>query len=268
MTDVLSGLNHDSLDSVSTAESAPRAPKESPASPTIHKCHYCDDTFEGVSGPVRRGYHEKQKHHDDWAKAKAGTATKKRPAKKTTATKKASPRPAVGVPKRASASESVSSVLEMVGGFIGNVTGDKPLGRALQFSAPATGEAVDDLIAGTVVDRWTQPLVKGADKWEKVGSVLGFPILVAIIERNPAMYDVLESQLRSATLDVIVGSIPSMKKKAAREKEAISALAQLGEIDPRYADAPDPLGLFLQDLFGYNPATTVNSEVVGDGPTL
>lgn len=251
---------------VSTAETPPRAPKEAPAPSRSVTCHYCSDDFSGLSGPARRGLHEKKAHPEEWAKNRVAPKAKKSTAKKAPATKKAGPRiaPTAGA-KRASAAEAVTSGLGVAGGLLAKA-GDPATGRAIMFSAPAAGEAVDDLIAGTFIDRMVQPFVKGADKWEKVGGILGFPILVAIITRYPDAYEIMEQPLRSATLDVIIGSIPTLKKQKAKERQAVVALADLGEIDETYRNAPDPIGLFIQNVFGYDPATVVTVRE-GDGPT-
>ena len=62
-------------------------------------------------------------------------------------------------------------------------------------------------------------------------------------------------------MDVLVANIPTMEKKKARERKAFEALHRLGEVDERFATAADPIGLILQDLFGF----TESAE--GDGET-
>lgn len=255
---------------VSPNESAPQAAAKEPESsgPKEVECRYCTETFKGPAGPLVRGRHEKKQHPTEWAKDRAGTAKMRKPsAKKTTAKKttgtsrKATTRPAsTTTARRTSAADTIKSTLEMLGGFLSRAGADIPTCRALLFSAPAVGEAADDVLAGTVVDRYMQPFVKSADKWERVGGTIGFPIMVAIVSAKPDLYQVFEGQLRSAALDVLIGSVPSLKKQAQKERDAVAALAELGEVDERYRDAKDPLGLILADIFGYDPATIVVSH--------
>src|ERR1019366_3665780 len=194
MTDVLPGVS-DTLDSMtSQAETRPTA-----APPRLESltCRYCAETFEGGARYVKRGIHEKRKHPDEWTAAKAGVKPKKKAAK-------AHPKPRATTgpvtspgKKRIPAGESISSIVGMLAHVVGSV--DAPMGRALVFSAPASGAAVDELVAGTVVDRLViQKFAGAADKWEKVGGVIAFPVLIAVISRNPALFNVLEDQLRSA----------------------------------------------------------------------
>ena len=241
MTDVLAST--DTFLSESTAETRPQAP--APAA-LLLTCRYCPETFEGGARYVQRGLHEKRKHPDEHAAAKAGVKPKVKAKKQTT------PRPPkviIPKPKRIPAGDSISQVVGLVGQVVGNV--DAPMGRALVFSAPATGSAVDELVAGTVVDRLViQKFAGAADKWEKVGGVIAFPVLIAVISRNPKLFNVLEDQLRSATVDVIIASIPSLEKKANREKKAAESLSRLGKIVSRYANTDDPIRLILEDIFG------------------
>ena len=246
MTDVLD-VQHGALDDLtSTAETKPKAAAPEPAGTT---CRYCTKTFTGGARFVQRGLHEKREHPSDWQRAKAGVKPKaKKAAKKPASTRTSGPKPPPSA-KRHNAGEAISSIAAMAAQLMVRV--DAPVGRALAFSAPATGDAVDELVAGTFVDKKVvQPLVGVADKWEKVGGIIAFPVLIAVISHNPALFQPLEAQLRSATVDVINASIPTLKKRAANEKKAADSLAELGKIDPRYAESNDPIRLILEDIFG------------------
>jgi hypothetical protein len=243
-------------DLTSDAETKPKPAEK--AAPTTD-CRYCSKTFTGGARFVQRGLHEKREHPTEWAQAKAGVKPKKKTAKKAPAAKK----PAASGPvsaakgKRIPAAEPISQALGLMSQVI--VRADPPVGRALQFCAPATGEAIDELIAGTFVDKKVvQPFAGVADKWEKVGGIIAFPVLIAVVSHNPALFGPLEDQLRSATVDVINSSIPTLEKKRKRERQAAESLRRLGEVDERYANSPDPILLILQDIF--NPQ-------VPDGPT-
>ncbi|MBU6429194.1 MAG: hypothetical protein KGR26_09310 [Cyanobacteria bacterium REEB65] len=227
----------------SEEETPPAAVEPAPATLT---CHFCADTFSGAARWAQRGLHEKRKHPDERAKAKAAP---QRPISKVKRKPPAKPAPKPVGKRRVPAAESISQALAGIGNVIAR--SDPPTGRALAFSAPATGAAIDELVAGTFVDRLVvQKVVGVADKWERVGGVIAFPVLVAVISRKPALFDPLEGYLRDATTEVLIASVPSLAKKKAREQKAVDALRQLGQVDERYAHTDDPIGLLLRDIFG------------------
>lgn len=250
MTDMLSGVGKALEEEFTSSEEV--APKTAAPEPDSVSCHFCSKTFEGPVRWFQRGTHEKKDHHDQWLAAKAGVKSK--PAAKKAAPKESKPRAAkatVVTPKakRIAAGDSIARNLSRVAKMVSQA--DAPLGRALTFSAPATGAAIDDVVAGTLIDRVVvQRFAGAADKWEKFGGVIAFPVLIAVISRNPALLPMLEEDLREATLDVIIASIPTFEKQKAREKKAVDALSRLGQVDPRYAETNDPIGLILQDIFG------------------
>jgi len=255
MTDVLTGVS-DTLDNLTSHAETP--PQAAPTAVATATCRWCPETFEGPARLIFKGRHESKAHHDEWLEAKAGVSHK---SKKATAKKAAPPRArpqtATPKPKRIAAADSIGRNLARVGKLVANA--DAPLGRALTFSAPATGAAVDELVAGTVVDRVViQRFAGAADKWERVGGVIAFPVLIALISRNPALLPVLEDDLREATLDVLIASIPTFEKQAQKERKAVDALARLRKVDDRYATTDDPIGLILADIFG--PIVTGDGE--------
>jgi len=240
------GLDEEIL---SPHESAPVAPAKPVASAASLTCRYCPEVFTGPGRNWARGRHAKAQHRAEWEAAKAGVAPKKKaPAKKAAPAKKTT----VVTPgkKRIPAAESIGRNVARVGKMLGSI--DPPMSRALVFSAPATGQAVDELVAGTVVDRLVVQKFAGvADKWERLGGVIAFPVLIAVISRNPNLLPVLEDDLRDATIDVLIASIPTLEKQKAREDKAVSALRKLGQIDERFANTDDPVGLMLRDIFGF-----------------
>jgi len=243
---------------LSTHETAPKASK-TPAPSNSNQCHYCHETFEGAARAVKRGYHEKQKHREEWEANRSPVAKKaaKRTAKRVIPPKEPVTGP-VAKAKRISAAETIATNIGRVARILNGM--DEPLSRALVFSAPATGQAIDEFVAGTVVDRVVvQRFATISDKWERLGGVIAFPILVAVISRNPALFPVLENELRDATIDVLIANIPTLEKQKAREGKAIAALRKLGQIDERFATSTDPIGLILRDLFAF-------TETVEDAP--
>lgn len=233
---------------LSTHETAPKAPKEPPVNPASAQCHYCTDTFEGAARWFNRGRHEKSKHEAEWKANRvpgAKKATRAKKAAKRVAAAKKTPVAGVGK-KRVSAANALSDNIGRAARMFGTI--NPAMGRALVFSAPATGQAIDEVVAGTIVDRVVQPFAKAADKWDQLGGVLSFPILFAIVSARPDMMKVLEPDLRESVIDVLIGSIPTLIKQKEREAKAFDALEKLGEVDARYANAKDKVGLLLQDL--------------------
>lgn len=263
MTDVLEGADATLEDEMTSQQERP--PKVTvDAAPAGVQCHYCSQVFEGPARWFQRGRHEKAEHHDEWEAAKAGAPkTKTKPKTASQAKPKAArttvtPPPKAGA-KRIAVADSIGRNVGRLAKMVARV--DAPLGRALAFSSQATGAAADDLVAGTILDRkLIQRVAPLADRWEKLGGVLAFPVMVALISRNPAMFDLLEDDLRDATLDVIMASVPTMEKRAARERKAVDALRRLGQVDERYATTDDPIGLILRDIFAPSPTAD-------DGPS-
>ena len=235
---------------LSPNEVAPAAKAEAGPAGASTRCRYCAEDFDGGFRFAKRGMHEKKEHRTEWEAARQPGAKKVARAKK--ATKKAAPakKPATRITpaKRISAADSIATNVGRVAKLLGGL--DAPLSRALVFSAPATGQAVDELVAGTVVDKLVvQRIAAVSDKWERLGGVIAFPVLVAVISKNPALFPVLEDELREATMDVLIANIPTMEKKKAREKKAFETLSRLGQVDERYAATDDPLRLLLEDIF-------------------
>jgi len=247
---------------MSTNESVPSAPKTAPAGPASVTCHYCPEVFEGGARWFARGRHEKAKHEEEWKASKAPGAKKAANAKKATTPRKAVAKKTTSTSagtKRVSAADSLSDNIGRAARMFGAV--NPAMSRALVFSAPATGQAIDEVVAGTIVDRVIQPFAKAADKWDRLGGVLSFPILFAVVSAKPDLLPMLEDDLREATIDVLIASIPTLIKKKEREKKAFDALARLGEVDARYAGAADPVGLMLRDLlFGPGESGAASNE--------
>jgi hypothetical protein len=245
---------------MSKNESIPSAPKQAEAGPAAVTCHYCPESFEGGARWFARGRHEKAKHEEEWKASKAPGAKKPAVKKAASPRKPAVKKTTVTSNKRVSAADSLSDNIGRAARMLGAV--NPAMSRALAFSAPATGQAIDEVVAGTIVDRVVQPFAKAADKWDRLGGVLSFPILFAVVSAKPDLLPMLEDDLREATIDVLIASIPTLIKKKAREKQAFDALAKLGEVDERYRNTADPVGLMLRDLlFGPEPKE-------GDGATI
>lgn len=232
---------------LSTDEVAPVEAKPVEA-PPVSKCPECAVSYSGGFRQARLGAHMKREHPEAWAKrqaAKVGAV----PAKRAPRKRVPSAATPAAKPKRRSAADLFGRVIDALSTVIVRI--DQPTGSALAFTAPAAGAALDDLAAGTFVDkRLIQPATAAADKWEKVSAVVGLPILVALMSRRPQLRPALEGPLREAVVDVLIARQPIARKRAEREHRAAEAIAALGELDPEIAAAEDPIGLIVQSFFG------------------
>jgi hypothetical protein len=227
-------------DFTSSHETAPKPSKAKPLSDV--PCPHCSTVY--TKGPQRlRETNLKnhiRHHHKDAAPVKA-----KLP--KSAAAAKAVPEPKAKA--RKPAGENLA-LLVSGGAQFAAKAGYMPLANALAFEAPAAGQAIDTAVAGTVIDRKIiQPLAGGAEKWEAVGAVLTLPIMIHLISVFPHLQPALEPQLRRAAEEILVLSVPTIRKKVDRDKKVTEALIELGHIDPAIALSEDPVGDILAGFF-------------------
>lgn len=148
---------------------------------------------------------------------------------------------------RQSVATLLGRIAEGAASVLANVS---PAGaRSMTFAAPAIGQAADELIAGTRVDKLAQRVVVSSDRWERVVSALSLPVLVTLCELNPILISQLEGPMREALTTILITSLPAIKKKREREREVTLALAELGQIAPALADLDDPIGAILSGFF-------------------
>lgn len=165
------------------------------------------------------------------------------------------------------ARESAKDLITLLYGGFGTAlvqTGkDIPVGRVLQFQAPLAGARFDELIANTWLDSLIQPLVRGADKVEGLGSLILFPLLIGAYERNPSIAPVAEGILRQVVRSTLVEMAPILKKREAEDRKAAKAMADLNDVMD-FGDMPkgtDPIDAVLAAIF----APIGGEPVEGDG---
>lgn len=144
---------------------------------------------------------------------------------------------------------------------------DPVVGRTMQFQAPLAGEALDNLVAGTFVDKLLQPLASKSDAGKQAFSILGLPLIMGLLERNPG--NPMVYQLAYSTVKQnIKALIPVMEKQALEAKEDAEALAELNEFFEFPEGVKDPVAFVLMQLMGPMPeppppmeAEPVNADV-------
>jgi hypothetical protein len=224
-------------------------PKHLKAEPETEPCPYCDKTFKaGGFGRAHLANHIKYSHKDKAPLKKTPPAKPKPKLPKSAAVAKAVPEPKAKA--RKPAGENLS-LLVSGGAQFAAKSGYVPLANALMFEAPAAGQAIDLAIAGTFVDRKiVQPLVGGAEKWEALGAVITLPVMVHLISIYPGLQSAFEPQLRRSAEEILILSVPTIRKKVERDRKVVDALAELGHLDPAIAADPDPIGSIIAGFYG------------------
>jgi len=152
---------------------------------------------------------------------------------------------------RLSTAPTIEDGWTALGGLAQRSRGHAPLGRYLQWQAPAAGEMLDDAVKGTMVDRRIlQPVVKARGRLDLVVAVMGPPAVILAIEQNPARAPALVPLLRTAIRSSLPTMLPAMKKAQAREAKVDDAVREM------FPDLPpdvDPVDLVISQLFeGYD----------------
>lgn len=160
-----------------------------------------------------------------------------------------------GAGRRVSTSETMEDAWKGLGGLAMR-TGHAPLGRYLQWQSVAAGEMLDQAVAGTIIDkRLLQPAVRARSRFDVIGALVGPPLIILQIERNPAQAEVLFPILKSAIRSSLPTMLPAMKKAQVREEKVAAAVA---EMFPDLPAGVDPVDLILEQLFyGYTPDSPI-----------
>lgn len=180
-------------------------------------------------------------------------------------------------PKERKSRRNGSEILTMVASGLGSLlagVGSPAAGMALKLEAPLIGPAGDKAIAGTVVDRLAlQKLLQAKGKFDQVGPLIAFPLLVALCEKQPAMRPQLYGPLRMCITPMLPQLVKAMQKQAADAEKLAQAAADLSNIDPGFAalfaDGVDPVDAILGTLFAGETEQSEGgggSQAVDDAP--
>lgn len=117
---------------------------------------------------------------------------------------------------------------------VGNlvVRSDVPVGRVLLFQAPCVGDIIDEEISGTAADKLIQPVVRWWEKGSTIGALVGVPIVVAMIERQPERQALLVPMLRSMMGPMLVQMAKGAKKAKKRQEAEMAAIEDLDDFLP------------------------------------
>jgi hypothetical protein len=151
--------------------------------------------------------------------------------------------------KRVSAAGTVADVWNGIGSVLVRSGNHIPSGRWMQWQSPYAGEMIDEALAGSVVDKIAlQRIAKARGRFDLLGAVIGPPLVLMAIERNPnngqVLLPLLESSIRSSLPHMVEG----IKKVQAKEKVTAEAAAALFADDPTF-DGQDPVRYIMNMLF-------------------
>lgn len=137
-------------------------------------------------------------------------------------------------PRRKNGSEILALVASGLGSLV-SIT-SPAAGLALKLEAPLVGPAADKAISGTVVDRLVlQRALAAKGKFDAIGPLIAFPVLIGICEKNPSMRPQLYGPLRMCITPMLSDLVKAMQKQAADNDKLIKAAADLSDIDPGFA---------------------------------
>jgi hypothetical protein len=168
-------------------------------------------------------------------------------------------KPVESTPKQHKARIDATQILSTVWGGIGQLLEKSgtsfPVGRTLQFQAPVAGSKLDELVRYSWVDNLlVQPLARSANKAEGLGALIAFPVLIGIIEKNPAIGPGLEPFLRQAVMSTLADMGPVLKKKKQDEKKLLASIKDLEEEFPELAqEGADPFAIIMNAIFAPPP---------------
>ena len=180
-------------------------------------------------------------------------------------------KPPRGVTRRVSVSDTLEDVWTGVGGLAIR-TNHAPLGRYMQWQAPAAGQLLDEVVAGTIIDKKVlQPAVKARGRLDVLMALVAPPLIIISIERNPERAQMLLPALKSSLRSSLPTILPAMKKAAMKESKVNDAIR---EMFPDMPDGVDPVDLVIEQLFngyvfnsGYAETETTTEEANAEATT-
>lgn len=148
----------------------------------------------------------------------------------------------------------------------GKILGDgrTPSSRCLYMQAPVAGVIVDDLLKGSRVDRMLQPIARFGEGSKNVGALIGLPLLVAVTERQPQLYEYMRPMMVAAAEEWVLIAGPAIRKAKARAAEIAKELAEFEfeETDDMFSSAPEnpAIARMLDAIFAPMMATPAEAE--------
>lgn len=162
-------------------------------------------------------------------------------------------------PSRTPGRKSTASMFEGIWSGLGMIltnTGiDPAVGRVLQLESVAAGPAFDNVVNGTVLDRILQPMLGKKSEGQLLISLIGLPLLIGAVERNPAMGAQIEPVAKWALMSMLPTIVASMKDAKKQEAKLSADLAELREP----LGVPDGEPVTLDHIFAFIFAPAPNA---------
>lgn len=122
-----------------------------------------------------------------------------------------------------------------------------PTGRAIQLESPAAGVILDDLVKGTLVDRPVQWVIRKQGPAEAALALIGLPIMVETVCRNPAALPTLAPHIEDALIAIGPSLVKAIRKSEKRRKDFAEVMAGLGPALGKEEGEP----VTIEDVFGW-----------------
>ena len=103
-----------------------------------------------------------------------------------------------------------------------------PVARMMDMQAPVFGLVADDLIRGTLADKFLQPLARAGQKGEIAVGLAGPPLLVGLMTARPALFPVLRPMLKMSMMTWMEIAEPKMRQV---QKRAETWSEKFGDVD-------------------------------------
>jgi hypothetical protein len=226
-------------------------------------CPYCNEPISKIG----MGPHKRYKHPEEFAAEKAAA---KSPARKTAAKKIPAERkpttPKEPVGRRVKADDLIATTMRIVGAGLMQTGVSLPTGKALQLEATLLGTELDNAVSGTFLDKQlVQPLVKTKGRFEHIAPLIAFPVMIGLLDKNPAMLPQLYPMLRLTVMQMLPSLVAAKKKELADAEKLKDAARELGDLDPELREIfasgdMDPIDLIIQSLFPVDQQPTVVEE--------
>lgn len=157
--------------------------------------------------------------------------------------------------KRQSGADLLSMAADGVGSLMA-MTGipSSPAGMALKLEASLIGPAADKAVADTFIDKSIiQPVIKAKGKFDEIGPLVMFPVLIGLADKSPMMRPQLYPLLRMCITPMLSQLVASMKRAQSDQATVRKAAADLAAMDPGFAQMfegdVDPIDAILATLF-------------------
>lgn len=159
--------------------------------------------------------------------------------------------------RRVSVDHLVSRAWEGIARFAAPLS--LPMSRCLQVQSPVAGMILEEIVAGTVVDRVLQPVARAEEKAEKVIALIGPPVLVLALEQT-AMMPPEQAAMRQAII------VPMLRESLRVWLQV--AGPKVEEAARREAEYQEKFGHTIDELMALFMNGTVPGDVVDPEPEM